>query len=103
MNVREKELPVITSHYELLKYIIPVLEKFPKTQKFVLADRIEIICLDVLEKLIAARFAIKDEKHIIMKELNLKIDLIRYLIRLSFENKYLSIGKYEHKEAAGVW
>ena len=36
----EKE-NVIIKVYDLLKYIIPQLAKFPRDQKFILADRIE--------------------------------------------------------------
>ncbi len=51
----EKE-NVITHTYDLLKYIIPQLEKFPRSQKFVLADKIQLLLMDILGKLIEAYY-----------------------------------------------
>ncbi|MEA3427925.1 MAG: hypothetical protein U9Q84_01625 [Thermodesulfobacteriota bacterium] len=46
----------ITLTYDLLKWSIPTLEKFPKSQRFLLGDRIENHILDVLELLICANY-----------------------------------------------
>ena len=40
----EKE-DVLIKHYDFVLYIIPQLEKIPRKQKFLLADKIEIIRL----------------------------------------------------------
>ena len=47
-----KEVDVITKLYDFLLWIIPKLEKFPRSQKFLIADRIETVLLDVLDLLI---------------------------------------------------
>ena len=47
-----KEVDAITKLYDFLLWIIPKLEKFPRSQKFVIADRIETVLLDVLDLLI---------------------------------------------------
>ena len=44
-----KEVDAITKLYEFILWIIPKLEKFPRSQKFLIADRIEIVLLDVLD------------------------------------------------------
>lgn len=38
-----KDVNALTNLYDLILWIIPVLEKFPKSQKFLIADRIETI------------------------------------------------------------
>lgn len=43
-----KEVDAITKLYEFLLWIIPKLEKFPRSQKFLIADRIETMLLDIL-------------------------------------------------------
>ena len=43
-----KEVDAITKLYDLLLWIIPKLEKFPRSQKFLIADRIETMLLDIL-------------------------------------------------------
>ncbi len=64
----EKE-NVITHTYDLLKYIIPQLEKFPRSQKFVLADKIQLSLMDILGKLIEAYYGGRQEKALQLSEL----------------------------------
>ncbi len=54
-----KEVDAITKLYDFILWIIPKLEKYPKTQKFLLADRIEQLMLDILELLIRAAYSKK--------------------------------------------
>jgi hypothetical protein len=44
----------IEAHYRFLAWLVPTIEKFPKSHKFTIADRIETVALDVLEALIAS-------------------------------------------------
>ncbi len=44
-----KEVDAITKLYDFLLWIFPKLEKFPRSQKFLIADRIETVLLDVLD------------------------------------------------------
>jgi hypothetical protein len=43
-----KEIDAITKLYDYLLWMIPKLERFPRTQKFILAERIETLMLDIL-------------------------------------------------------
>jgi hypothetical protein len=49
----------IEAHYQFLAWLLPTIEKFPRSQKFTLGDRIEIIALDVLEALIEATYTME--------------------------------------------
>ena len=44
--------PAIDAHYRFILWLIPTLLRFPRSQKFLLADRIQEIAIDVLEALI---------------------------------------------------
>jgi hypothetical protein len=46
----------IEAHYEFLACLVPTIEKFPRSHKFTIGDRIETIALDVLEALIKATY-----------------------------------------------
>ena len=50
-------LPVIEATRDLLKWLLPHLNKFPKTHRFVLADKMEHKALDLLLVLINARYS----------------------------------------------
>ena len=47
---------VITKLYDCLLWMIPKLEKFLKSQNFLLADRIENLLLNILDLLIEAAY-----------------------------------------------
>ena len=47
----------IEAHYQFLAWLVPTIEKFPKSHKFTIGDRIEMIALEVLEALIEATYS----------------------------------------------
>jgi hypothetical protein len=87
----------LTLTYDLLKWSIPTIEKFPRSQRFLLGDRIENHILDILELLISARYS--RDKIDYLKKANLKIEVLRFLWRLSLDMKYLNNRRYEHVSA----
>lgn len=91
----EKE-NVVTHTYDLLKYMIPVLKKYPRSQKFVLADRIQNSLTDILEMLIEAYYTERSEKKNILKKTNIELEKLRYLIRLSKDLYCINIRRYEY-------
>lgn len=94
MNKPNEEIKALVKIYDFIKWIIPVLEKFPRTQKFLLADRIEVLLLDILELVIEAVYT--KERMPILKKANIILEKARYLIRLSFDMKYINNRKYEY-------
>jgi hypothetical protein len=94
MNNTRTVGPVLENHYQFLKWLLPTLEKFPRNQKFLLGDRIQTQALEVLESLIDATFS--KSKRRALQQANLNLEKIRYLIRLSYDMKYINDRKYEH-------
>ncbi|OPL09454.1 MAG: hypothetical protein AVO38_11040 [delta proteobacterium ML8_D] len=88
-----KEVDAITKLYDFILWIIPKLDKFPRSQKFLIADRIETILLDVLDLLIEAAYSKKKSGPLHVA--NLKLERLRYLIRLSKDLKLLSLKSAE--------
>ena len=48
--------PASKAMYRCVLWLIPTVEKFPRSQKFLLGDRIQTTALDVLERLIEATY-----------------------------------------------
>ncbi len=92
--VNQKELPILQKTYDIIKWIIQKIEKFPRTQKFVLGDRLEIALLDFLEMLTIA--SKRKQKLEILEKADAKLFEIRYLVRLIVDMKYISIKQYEY-------
>jgi hypothetical protein len=86
---------VLTLSYEFLKYLVPILSKFPREQKFLLADRIQILMHDTLDDFIVAYYTKdKAEKIARLKPANMKLERLRFSIRLSHDLKLLSNQHY---------
>ena len=92
MKNKRREITALTRIYDLILWIIPILEKFPRAQKFLLGDRIETLLLDIMDLIIEATYS--KQKAPILKEANLKIEKARYLVRLVKDMRYLSTKRY---------
>ena len=97
----EKE-DAITKTYDLMHWLFPQIGKFPRDYRFILGDRIENGLLDVLEKLIEARYT--KEKLGILHSVNISLEKLRFLARLSKDLKLVSVKKYEYltREINGI-
>lgn len=87
---------VVTHTYDLLKYIVPQLLKFPRSQKFVLADKIQNNLTAILELLIEAYYRRKGEKVELLDRANIELEKLRYLIRLAYDLHCINMSRYEH-------
>ena len=72
---------ILTKLQDLLLYLIPQLNKFPRDQKFVLGDRIETKVLDVQECCLRAYYGRDKRTHLL--EANLQLEVTRHLVRLA--------------------
>ena len=90
--------PALEAHYQFLLWLVPAVERFPKSQKFVFGDRILNIALDILEVLVEATFTRDRKSH--LARANLGIDKLRLLLRMSADFHYLDRRRYEHAARA---
>ena len=84
----------VQSCHELLLWLIPQLDKFPRVRRFTLGDRIEAGLLDVLELLVEAAYTSKKEAP--LRRANLRLEIVRHLWRLGYELRAVAIRQYEH-------
>jgi hypothetical protein len=86
--------PALEAMYRFLLWLVPTVEKFPRSQKFLLGDRIQATALDVLERLIEATYT--RARGPMLTAANLGIEKLRLLFRLSLDLKFLDMRRYEH-------
>jgi len=86
--------PALEAHYRFLLWLVPTLERFPRSQKFLLGDRIQSNTLDVLESLVEATYTRQRGPH--LNRANLGIEKLRFLLRLAHDLRYLDSRRYEH-------
>ena len=86
--------PAVEAMYRFLLWLVPTVEKFPRSQKFLLGDRIQAAALDVLERLVEATYTRRREP--MLAAANLGIEKLRFLFRLASDLKHLDLRRYEH-------
>lgn len=75
-------------------WLAPAVERFPRSHKFVLGDRIQTVALDVYESLIDATY--RRDRAADLRKANLGIEKLRLFCRLAAELKCLDLRRYEH-------
>ncbi len=91
----KKIAPVIEKAYDAILWLLPKIEQFPRSQKFLLGDRIETMLLDILELLIEANYSRARTE--ILSKANLKLDKLRFLMRISKDMHYIDLKVFEYQ------
>lgn len=85
--------PVFEKWSRIIDWILTTVEKYPKNVRFTISGRIANIGLDVLEKITEAIYT-RRRLHI-LRAINLYIEKLRVLFRISMERRYISARQYE--------
>lgn len=88
-----EDLPVFVKWLEFLNWLIVAVDKFPKKIKFTVTDRMLNIALDTVELLVVARYS--RNKVGSLRDVNLNLEKLRLLLRISYEHKFLSHAGYK--------
>ena len=86
------ELLVIDRMYELLKWFLRRLEKFPRSHRYGLGQQIEQRLYAIFHGLLRAKYAAGTDKRTALADVNLELEWLRMLCRLAHE-----LGMLPHK------
>lgn len=89
-----KQSPIFTRTYDFLRWVIPVTVKFPRQQRFVLADTIQTTALLLQEQFIEASYA--QNPIPLLRKSDITLTKLRTYLRLCQDLKLLSFKQYEH-------
>ena len=87
-----EDVKVIQSLYDLMLWYFKRVEKFPRSQRFVVGDRVEVLLLDILDLLIEAKYSSDPTGS--LRRANVALDRLRYLTRLSVDLDLLTMRQY---------
>lgn len=89
-----KESPLFTKTYDLLRWLLPATLKFPRQQRFVLAEALQRTALQFQEEIIEAGM----EKAPLpgLRRADITLTKLRLYLRLSHDLGLFSRGQYEH-------
>ena len=86
--------PALEAMYQFMLWLVPTVEKFPRSQKFVLGDRIQDAALGVMDSLIAATYT--KARDAMLAQANVGLERLRYFMRMSMELRLIDMRRYEH-------
>jgi len=92
----KEDLIVIARTYELVKWYLKRLEKFPRSHRYGLGQRIEGTLYAVYEGLIRAQYASSDAKRTELSEVNMGLEILRMHGRLAHDLAMLPHTSYEY-------
>ncbi|MCX7048137.1 MAG: diversity-generating retroelement protein Avd [Candidatus Sumerlaeota bacterium] len=95
-----QDLPVIQKMYDFILWYVPLLNKMPRDQKFILGDRIQGTLYDLLEGLIMARY--DPNRVAILQRLNARLDVLRFQTRLCVDMKLMTLHRHEFASRAMI-
>jgi hypothetical protein len=87
--------PALEKMHQFVLWLIPMVEKFPQRQRFLLGDRIQTTGLDILEGLIEATYS-RGGRLRLLEIVNVRLEKLRILFRIAMELRYLDLRRYEH-------
>lgn len=87
-------LKAIPRTYDLLKWLMPAISKFPKDKRYTLGQRLENQLLDILALLIEANYS--KVKIDLLKRANIELEILRHLIRLCYDLSFINPARYEY-------
>ena len=90
----ESTLKAVPKLYDVISWLLGRVEKFPRSQKFTLGDRIVNLALDTLELLIEATYT--RDRLPLLRKANVQLEKLRFLIRLCHDFKLLSAKQYAY-------
>jgi len=84
---------VVHDHYELLRWLMQRVAKYPRDYRFTLGDRTVSLGLEILERLIEAAYTkVRGEP---LQAANLALEKLRFMVRLAKDERCLSVKQYE--------
>ena len=86
--------PAVEQMYQFLRWLIPAVERFPRSQKFLLGDRIQTTALDVQECLLEATYTKARTRP--LNGANMGLEKLRMFFRLAYDLHYLDMRRYEY-------
>ena len=91
-----KDMVIFTRTYDLLTWLLPLTEKFPRSQRFIVTQRLHNALLNFQEYLIEANALRNRQRTEKLKLADIELRKIRLYLRLSQRWNWISDGQYRH-------
>ena len=92
--MNEFDVPILKKVYDLYRAFHQYRQTVPKQDRFTIFERSENTMLDLIECLLSAGQAEKGNKALMLERASVKLNMLRFFIRLMKETKSLDTKKY---------
>lgn len=89
-----QESPIFAKTYDFIKWLIPLTIKFPRQQRFVVAQAMQRAALTLQERLIEA--VRRPNTASSLQAADIELDKLRFYLRLSTDLGYISLEQQRH-------
>lgn len=91
-----QESPIFAKTYDLLLWLMPATTKFPREQRFVLAQSVQETALRFQECLIEAGVGRGRTRTSALVQADVELTKLRFYLRLCQDMKLLKLNQYRH-------
>jgi hypothetical protein len=90
------ESPLFVRTHDLVLWLIPHVQKFPRAHRFGLGERVQRLLLDFQDALVAAGKSKAEKRREYLATADIQLEQLRGWIRVSLELNLLTVPQYEH-------
>lgn len=92
--MNDLDIPILKKSYELYKVFHDYRRLVPKSDRFTIFQRCENVIIDIVELFLEAGYSKSSNKVPILEKASVKLNTLRFLIRLMKDTKSLDNKKY---------
>ncbi len=90
------DMVILTRTFDLLDWLLPHADKFPRPQRFVVTKRLQDAALDFQEMLFLANAHTGRERLHYLQQADARLNALRLYLRLAHRWHWLNNGQYRH-------
>jgi len=91
-----QEMPIFAKTFDLLMWLLPATEKFPRAHRFTLTKRMLDAAFDLREQLEEAQYRSGKERLERLTQADASLGKLRLYVRLAARMEWLKAGQYQH-------
>ena len=95
-QANKTEMVIFTQTYDLLKWLLPQCEDFPKIQRFGVTQRVQNVAMDFAEAIYAANAQHSQFRLDHLRRADAHLNSLRMYLRLAHDWGWLKSAQYQH-------
>lgn len=90
------DMVIFSRTFDLLTWLLPKSERFPRVYRSTLTQRLMDAALDVNEALTSAQAHTGRARQVALRDADVALSRVRLYLRMAHHMRWLSAGQYEH-------